>query len=65
MAVKINRHTGWIGMGSRFQILINGKKQDTLTHNSEVYLKIPNEEAIIQATQWGIKTNKISVRDGD
>lgn len=65
MTIKINRTTGWIGALINLSILVEGKKNRKIKNNETVELEIPNQEATIQAKQWGATSNKITVKDDD
>lgn len=65
MSVKIERDTGWIGMGSRFTLVVNGEKREKIKYNETINLSIEEPEVTLRATQFGVKTNEVTVRDYD
>lgn len=65
MTIQIKRETGLLGGFSKFSVKINGKKRGTLENEEILQLEIPDDEAVLQLTQFGVKTNEINVKDGD
>lgn len=65
MSVKIKRNTGWVGQFPNFNIIINGEKVEEVGNNDTIQIEIPDEEATLQVSQWGIKSNEIIVNDGE
>ena len=65
MTVKIKRNTGLVGSMGTFNVLVNGEKTETLPNTEILELEIPDDEAVIQLSQLGVKTNEMNVKDGD
>lgn len=65
MNIKVQRKTGWVGMGSRFTLIINGEKYDKIKHKEVINLNLSEQEATIQATQFRVQTNELTVKDND
>lgn len=65
MTVKIKRNTGSVGPMGTFNVLVNGEKTATLPDTEILELEIPDDEAVIQLSQMGVKTNEMNVKDGD
>lgn len=64
-SITIKRNTGWIGRALDIQIKINGEKVARVMENQHIEVEIPDEKAYIRATQLGIKSNEIEVKDDD
>ncbi|MFC5975868.1 MULTISPECIES: hypothetical protein [Carnobacterium] len=65
MTVTIKRKTGWLGMGSKISINVNGEKAVKIAHSQEIDLDIQNNNAYLKVTQFGAKSNEVKVIDGD
>ncbi|MGP6140205.1 hypothetical protein [Jeotgalibaca sp. A127] len=65
MSVKITRKTGWIGLLVSVKIRINGDKVARINDNQTIEMELPTEEAMIQVTQQGFRSNKLQVKKGD
>lgn len=65
MAITIKRNTGWIGGTTDIQIRLNGEKAARVMENQTVEVELLGDKAYIKATQFGIKSNEIEVKDGD
>src|SRR5690554_2557291 len=65
MSITIKRNTGWQGMGTRIQILVNGEKVASVSGKQQVEIELPDNKAHLKVTQTGIKSNEIEVQDGD
>lgn len=65
MSVMIKRDTGLLGTMSKFQVIVNGEKVETINNSDVLELDIKEPEAIIQFSQFGVKTNEIQIKDGD
>lgn len=65
MSITIKRDTGFTGMGSKVQIKINGEKVASIKYNEQVDIEIPEIEARLKVTQSGMKSNEITVNEGD
>jgi len=65
MSITIRRSTGWMGMASLIQILVNGEKLAAINENQSMEIEIPDDKANLMAKQFGVKSNVIEVRDGD
>lgn len=63
--IRIKRNTGLVGSMSKFNVLINGEKVDTLKQGEILNFSIPDKEATVQLAQLGIKTNELPVKNGD
>lgn len=65
MAVTIKRKTGGSGAGTKTTINVNGEKVAKIAHQEEIELDIQNEPAVVKVKQFGVKSNDISVENGD
>lgn len=65
MSVKIIRNTGWIGCATNVQIKVNGKKTAKIKYNQHMEVEIPDDKALLKVSQFGSKSNEITVMDGD
>lgn len=65
MKVSIKRNTGFMGTASKVQIKVNGKKSASIIDHQEKKIEIPSYTALLKATQFGVKSNEIKVKDGD
>lgn len=65
MSVTIKRRTGWLGSFSNVTILLNGEKVAKIADYQVLELSIQNKNADLQVTQYGFKSNKISVTEGN
>jgi hypothetical protein len=59
------RNTGWQGSGSNLKIYANGEKIGTISHKQEVQVEIPHEEVQLKVMQFGVRSNTVTVNDGD
>ncbi|AQS54422.1 hypothetical protein BW727_200019 (plasmid) [Jeotgalibaca dankookensis] len=65
MSVTIKRRTGWLGSFSNITVLLNGEKVAKIADYQVLELSIQNKNADLQVTQYGFKSNKISVTEGN
>lgn len=65
MSVKVERDTGWLGMGSRFTLVVDGEKTAKIKYNETIDLMIDEPVVTLLATQFGVKTNQVTVKDND
>lgn len=68
ITITIKRSTGWIGIASKIQIKLNGKKVATVKQNQHIEVEILEDKSNLQVTQLGFlgsKSNKIDVNDRD
>ncbi len=65
MSVKVERDTGWLGMGSRFTLVVDGEKTAKIKYNETIDLMIDEPVVTLIATQFGVKTNQVTVKDND
>jgi len=65
MSIKVKRKTGIFGVIFDFKVFINGEEVERIQNNEIIDIEIPDEEAVIQLSQLGVKTNEVSVEDGD
>lgn len=63
MSITIKRDSGWLGRLSNVTVLLNGEKVATIADHQVLELSIQNENADLQVTQYGFKSNKITVTD--
>ena len=65
MLIRVKRNTGWQGSGSNLKIYANGEKIGTVFHKKEVEIEIPHEEVQLKVMQFGVRSNTVTVNDGD
>lgn len=65
MSITLKRNTGWLGMGVKLTIKINGEKVSTIGYNEEIRLNIPHNNSELRVTQFGTKSNKVDVKNND
>ena len=65
MSITIKRDTGFTGMGSKVQIKINGEKVASVINNEQVDIELHEVKARLKVTQFGVKSNEITVNEGD
>lgn len=65
MTVTIKRNTGWFGKGSRISVKLNGEKVLKIADSQKTEIIIQNDKALLQVTQFGSRSNKTEVTDGD
>lgn len=65
MSITIKRNTGWLGLASKMQIKVNGEKVARIKENEHAQVELPGDRAYLQATQSGVKSNEIEVKDRD
>lgn len=65
MTIQVHRKTGWVGMFGNIQLLVNGEKNKKISNNETIDMYLPEEDATIQASTFGMKSNPIEVKDGD
>lgn len=65
MSVTIIRRTGWLGMGARIAIAVNGEKKARIGFRENLQLSLPTETAVLSVSQFGAKSNSVEVKDGD
>lgn len=63
--IRVKRNTGWQGSGSNLKIYANGEKIGTVSHKQEVEVEIPHEEVQLKVMQFGVRSNTVTVNDGD
>lgn len=63
--IRVKRNTGWQGSGSNLNIYANGEKIGTVFHKKEVEIEIPHEEVQLKVMQFGVRSNTVTVNDGD
>lgn len=64
MGVKIRRKTGFIGTATKLSIKVDGEKVDKIIPNESKEIKLPKNRATIQIKHFGMKSNKLEVKDG-
>ena len=65
MSVIIKRNTGWMGTDSKVQIQVNGEKVASIMNHQHLQINLQDGAARLQASQFGIKSNEINVKNGD
>ncbi len=65
MSITIKRNTGWLGMGTKIEIRLNGKKVGSVEQKDYIDLELPEDKSSLKVTQFGAKSNEILVKDGD
>jgi len=65
MSVLIKRNTGWMGTASNFQIQVSGEKVASVMNHQHIQINLQDGAARLQASQFGIKSNEIKVKNGD
>ncbi|MDY0236338.1 MAG: hypothetical protein RBR71_09930 [Gudongella sp.] len=65
MSITIRRNTGWIGSASLIQIIVNGEKVAGIMENQNLEVELPDDENSLKVMQFGVRSNKIEVRDRD
>ena len=65
MLIRVKRNTGWQGSGSNLKIYANGEKIASISHKQEVEIEIPHEQVQLKAMQFGVRSNTVTVNDGD
>lgn len=65
MSITVIRKTGVFGMGAGISIKVNGQKISRITENQQLEITIPNETARIKVSQHGVKSNELTVQEGD
>ncbi|MFH5835905.1 hypothetical protein ACHAL6_07495 [Proteiniclasticum sp. C24MP] len=65
MLIRVKRNTGWQGSGSNLNIYANGEKIGTVFHKKEVEVEIPHEQVQLKVMQFGVRSNRVTVKDGD
>lgn len=63
--IRVKRNTGWQGSGTNLKIYANGEKIASVAHRHEVEIKIPYEQVQLKAMQFGLRSNALTVSDGD
>lgn len=63
--IRVKRNTGWQGSGSNLNIYANGEKIGTVFHKKEVEVEIPHEQVQLKVMQFGVRSNTVTVNDGD
>lgn len=64
MSVTIKRNSGWLGSLSEVTVLLNGEKVAKIANNQMLDLSVQNNDIDLQVTQYGFKSNKITVTNG-
>lgn len=65
MSITLKRNTGWLGMGVKLTVKINGEKVSTIGYDEEIRLNIPHNSSELRVTQFGTKSNKVDVKNND
>ena len=65
MSITIKRDTGLMGTASKVQIKINGEKVASIKYNEQVDIELPEVKTRLKVTQFGVKSNEITVNEGD
>ena len=65
MLIRVKRNTGWQGSGSPIKIHANGEKIASVSHKQEVEMEIPHGQVQLKAMQFGVRSNTVTVNDGD
>lgn len=65
MSITIKRNTGWMGMGTRILIFLNGEKVAKVSENKSIVVNLPDDKAYLKVRHVGVKSNEIEVKDGD
>lgn len=65
MAITIKRKTSWIGTGSAVTLKVNGNNAGKIANHEEMQVEIPEKSATLHVSQFGGKSQKIRVEDGD
>ena len=65
MSVKITRKSGWMGMASKIKIFLDEKEVGKIAQDETITLELEKPDSILGLKQFCMKSNKISVRDGD
>ena len=65
MSITVIRKTGVFGMGAGMSIKVNGQKISRITEDQQLEITIPNETARIKVSQQGMKSNELTVQEGD
>lgn len=65
MFIEVKRKTGWFGAFPKFRIIINSVKGQRIQNGETILLDIPDDEADLQVTQQGVKSNHLAVESGD
>lgn len=63
MSIHIYRKTGWVGTVGSLNLLVNDEKRKKIGNNE--WVEIFEQEATIQTSTFGMKSNKVEVEDGD
>ncbi|WP_208560371.1 hypothetical protein [Marinilactibacillus kalidii] len=64
MHITIHRNTGIMGAGDSMKIKLNGQEEKLkLDETNEIFF--PEEPAVLEINQFGTKTVKLEVNDGD
>lgn len=65
VSITIKRNTGWLGVASKIQIKLNGKRVGSIKAKQQIELEIPEGQSNLQVTQFINKSKQILVKDGD
>lgn len=65
MAVTITRETGLIGLFGAVAVRVDGEIVAKVADNETVRIELAGDEATLRVTQYGSRSNKLQVRDGD
>lgn len=65
MLIRVKRNTGWHGSGSNLKIYANGEKIAEVAHKHGVEITLPHEQVQLKAMQFGVRSNTVTVNDGD
>lgn len=65
MSITVVRRTGLIGTILKMTIKINGERVAKIANDQKLEMAIPNNVVQICATQSGVKSNTIEVKDGE
>lgn len=65
MSVTIKRNTGWLGMGTRITVKLDGEKVAKIGYGEKIEVDLPDHSAQLKVSQTGSKSNKVEVVNGD
>lgn len=61
MKILITRNTGFYGMGSPLQVLVNGEKKAVINHQQSISLEVP-ENAVLQVRFFLLKSPLFTIK---
>lgn len=65
MSVIIKRKTGFIGMGAKFSVKVNGEKVTKISYKETIELDIKGDNSLLRVSQFGAHSNQVEVKDGN